>query len=161
MLRNETHIWYDWSYILAWISVGFSLASSTLFFSAANCLRSERDSEKANNVQYIMPGTESKWRSINIMLAWMPCPSQLPAGLRALFWGYRSQLICLSPKVSQPPLEWAHFLSRKGNQINLKNTNWVHVLRTGRGNLWSIVLILILIPLTIIPKANTNCDYRT
>ncbi|KAJ1527106.1 hypothetical protein ONE63_008641 [Megalurothrips usitatus] len=55
VLRSETHIWYDWSYILAWISVAFSLASSTLFFSAANCLRSEKDSEKANNVQYIMP----------------------------------------------------------------------------------------------------------
>lgn len=51
-------MWYDWSYMLAWIGVGFSLVSSTLFFSAAACLRSEKDSEKANNVQYIMPGTK-------------------------------------------------------------------------------------------------------
>ncbi|KAK7870809.1 hypothetical protein R5R35_005470 [Gryllus longicercus] len=55
-LKEETSIWYDWSYFLAWISVGFYFASSTLFFSAASFLRSEREAEKARNVQYIMPG---------------------------------------------------------------------------------------------------------
>nr|CAD7404629.1 unnamed protein product [Timema cristinae]CAD7434160.1 unnamed protein product [Timema monikensis] len=56
-LRGVTTIWYDWSYILAWLSVGFSLISSILFFSGANCLRAEREAEKAKNVQYIMPGS--------------------------------------------------------------------------------------------------------
>ncbi|XP_069691348.1 uncharacterized protein [Periplaneta americana] len=55
VLREETVMWYDWSFILAWISVGFYLISSTLFFCAAACLRSEREAEKAKNVQYIMP----------------------------------------------------------------------------------------------------------
>jgi hypothetical protein len=55
-LKEETAMTYDWSFILAWISVGFSLISSTLFFSAAACLHSEREAEKAKNVQYIMPG---------------------------------------------------------------------------------------------------------
>ncbi|XP_067006077.2 uncharacterized protein [Anabrus simplex] len=54
-LRAETSIRYDWSYILAWISVGFYFISSVFFFSAANFLRSERKAEKARNVQYIMP----------------------------------------------------------------------------------------------------------
>ncbi|CAG2057346.1 unnamed protein product, partial [Timema podura] len=56
-LRGVTTIWYDWSYILAWLSVGFSLISSILFFSGANCLRAEREADKAKNVQYIMPGS--------------------------------------------------------------------------------------------------------
>ncbi|XP_063235201.1 uncharacterized protein LOC134538107 isoform X1 [Bacillus rossius redtenbacheri] len=54
-LRDGTVVWYDWSYILAWLSAGFSFASSVVLFCAANCLRSERSVEKAKNVQYIMP----------------------------------------------------------------------------------------------------------
>jgi len=56
VLREETVMTYDWSFILAWISVGFSLVSSILFFCAAACLHSEREAEKVKNVQYIMPG---------------------------------------------------------------------------------------------------------
>lgn len=58
MLRDETVMKYDWSFFLAWISVGFSLISSILFFSAAACLHSEREAEKMKNVQYIMPGLQ-------------------------------------------------------------------------------------------------------
>ncbi|CAH2106605.1 unnamed protein product [Euphydryas editha] len=55
VLKDYSSIWYDWSYILAWLSVGVSFASSILFFSAAICLDKEKRREQQNNVQYIMP----------------------------------------------------------------------------------------------------------
>jgi len=58
VLRDETVMRYDWSFFLAWISVGLSLISSILFFSAAACLHTERETEKMKNVQYIMPGLQ-------------------------------------------------------------------------------------------------------
>ncbi|KAF2349852.1 PMP-22/EMP/MP20/Claudin superfamily, partial [Trinorchestia longiramus] len=55
MLVDSTHIWYDWSYMLAWIGVNWALISSLLFFGASVCLRSESDREEAKNMTYIMP----------------------------------------------------------------------------------------------------------
>ncbi|XP_026725187.1 uncharacterized protein LOC113492088 isoform X2 [Trichoplusia ni] len=55
VLKDNSSIWYDWSYILAWLAVGVSFASSILFFSAAICLSKEKRREQQNNVQYIMP----------------------------------------------------------------------------------------------------------
>lgn len=55
VLKDNTSIWYDWSFILAWLSVGVLLASSMVFFSAAACLSNERTKEQQTNVQYIMP----------------------------------------------------------------------------------------------------------
>ncbi|KPJ02674.1 hypothetical protein RR46_09877 [Papilio xuthus] len=56
VLKDNSAIWYDWSYILAWLAVGVSFGSSILFFSAAICLSKEKRREQQNNVQYIMPG---------------------------------------------------------------------------------------------------------
>ncbi|XP_041978399.1 uncharacterized protein LOC121732543 isoform X2 [Aricia agestis] len=55
VLKDNSSIWYDWSYILAWLAVGVSFGSSILFFSAAVCLSKEKRREQQNNVQYIMP----------------------------------------------------------------------------------------------------------
>ncbi|CAG5032973.1 unnamed protein product [Parnassius apollo] len=55
VLKDNSAIWYDWSYILAWLAVGVSFGSSILFFSAAICLSKEKRREQQNNVQYIMP----------------------------------------------------------------------------------------------------------
>lgn len=56
ILRDNTDISYDWSFILAWLGVGWALLSAILFSGAAICLRSERDREEATNMQYLMPG---------------------------------------------------------------------------------------------------------
>ncbi|VVD04503.1 unnamed protein product [Leptidea sinapis] len=55
VLKDNSSIWYDWSYILAWLSVGVAFGSSVIFFSAAICLSKEKRREQQNNVQYIMP----------------------------------------------------------------------------------------------------------
>ncbi|XP_046989602.1 uncharacterized protein LOC124595066 isoform X2 [Schistocerca americana] len=55
VLRDNSHISYDWSYILAWIGVGWALVSAILFSAAAICLRGEREKEEAMNMQYLMP----------------------------------------------------------------------------------------------------------
>nr|CAD7434159.1 unnamed protein product [Timema monikensis] len=55
VLRENSIFSYDWSYIVAWIGVGWSLVSAILFSSAAICLRSEREKEEAMNMQYLMP----------------------------------------------------------------------------------------------------------
>lgn len=54
-LRDNTHLSYDWSFILAWLGVGWALVSAILFSGAAICLRSELDREEAANMQYLMP----------------------------------------------------------------------------------------------------------
>lgn len=59
ILRDNTRVWYDWSYIVAWCGVGLSLLSAILFSSAAICLRGEREREEALNMQYLMPGNAS------------------------------------------------------------------------------------------------------
>ncbi|XP_046399208.1 uncharacterized protein LOC124165754 isoform X2 [Ischnura elegans] len=55
VLRDNTDITYDWSYIIAWIGVGWALVSAIMFSAAAICLRNEREKEEAMNMQYMMP----------------------------------------------------------------------------------------------------------
>jgi len=54
-LRVHTSMSYDWSYIVAWIGVGWALVAAVLFSGAALCLRNEGEKEEAMNVQYLMP----------------------------------------------------------------------------------------------------------
>ena len=60
VLRENTIFSYDWSYIVAWIGVGWALVSAILFSAAAICLRGEREKEEAMNMQYLMPGKSCK-----------------------------------------------------------------------------------------------------
>lgn len=57
ILKENTRISYDWSYILAWAGVAFSLVAAILLSGAAVCLRGEREKEEQLNLQYLMPGT--------------------------------------------------------------------------------------------------------
>lgn len=50
-----TEFFYGWSYILAWIGIGQCLFAAILFLSAARCIRSEKRTEQAKNMQYLMP----------------------------------------------------------------------------------------------------------
>lgn len=56
VLRDNTRISYDWSYVLAWAGVATSLIAAILLSGAAVCLRSEREKEEQLNLQYLMPG---------------------------------------------------------------------------------------------------------
>lgn len=58
ILRANTRVTYDWSYVVAWIGVGSSLVSAVLLSGAAVCLRGEREREEALNLQYLMPGNQ-------------------------------------------------------------------------------------------------------
>lgn len=64
VLRDQTRIFYDWGYMLAWAGVGWSLTAAILFSGAAICLRGEREREEAINMQYLMPGNSLFWGSI-------------------------------------------------------------------------------------------------
>ncbi|XP_037808366.1 uncharacterized protein LOC119601486 [Lucilia sericata] len=55
VLKDNTKITYDWSYIVAWAGVGSCLLSAILLSGAAVCLRSEREKEEQLNLQYLMP----------------------------------------------------------------------------------------------------------
>ncbi|XP_019875321.2 uncharacterized protein LOC109603273 isoform X2 [Aethina tumida] len=55
VLRDNTRVNYDWSYMLAWVGVGWSLIAAILFSGSAMCLRGEREREEAINMQYLMP----------------------------------------------------------------------------------------------------------
>ncbi|KAH1025882.1 hypothetical protein HUJ05_010514 [Dendroctonus ponderosae] len=55
VLRDQTRIFYDWGYMLAWAGVGWALTAAILFSGAAICLRGEREREEAINMQYLMP----------------------------------------------------------------------------------------------------------
>jgi len=53
-------VWsYDWSYILAWIGVGWSMVAALLFSGAAVCLRGEGGLgyPESQHMHYLMPGT--------------------------------------------------------------------------------------------------------
>lgn len=56
VLKDNTRISYDWSYVLAWAGVASSLIAAILLSGAAVCLRSEREKEEQLNLQYLMPG---------------------------------------------------------------------------------------------------------
>ena len=55
-LLEATTFKYDWSYIVSWIGVGMTLCSATLFFLAAQCIKTDKQREEAMNLQYLMPG---------------------------------------------------------------------------------------------------------
>lgn len=55
LLRDNTRISYDWSYIVAWAGVASSLIAAILLSGSAVCLRSEREKEEQLNLQYLMP----------------------------------------------------------------------------------------------------------
>ncbi|KAI9581880.1 hypothetical protein GQX74_010197 [Glossina fuscipes] len=55
ILKDNTKITYDWSYVVAWIGVGTSLLSAVLLSGAAVCLKNEREKEEQLNLQYLMP----------------------------------------------------------------------------------------------------------
>lgn len=57
ILKESSLISYDWSYVVAWVGVGWSLISAILFSAAAICLKGERIRDEAMNMQYLMPGT--------------------------------------------------------------------------------------------------------
>lgn len=56
VLRDNTKIAYDWSYIVAWAGIGTCLLAAILLSGAAVCLRNEREKEEQLNLQYLMPG---------------------------------------------------------------------------------------------------------
>ncbi|CAG9584521.1 unnamed protein product [Danaus chrysippus] len=67
VLKDNSSIWYDWSYILAWLSVAVSFGSSVLFFSAAICLSKEKRREQQNN---ILRDNARVWYDWSYMVAW-------------------------------------------------------------------------------------------
>lgn len=61
---KSSSVWsYDWSYVLAWIGVGWALIAAILFSGAAVCLRGENSFGGLENqhLHYLMPG-----KNINI-----------------------------------------------------------------------------------------------
>ncbi|TDG40363.1 hypothetical protein AWZ03_013216 [Drosophila navojoa] len=55
VLRDNTKIVYDWSYIVAWTGIATCLLAAILLSGAAICLRNEREKEEQLNLQYLMP----------------------------------------------------------------------------------------------------------
>jgi len=59
LLQEHTDYRYDWSYIVSWVGVGMTLLSSILFALAALCIKNDRETEDAMNLQYLMPGMQA------------------------------------------------------------------------------------------------------
>jgi len=55
MLKEHTTLWYDWSYMLAWVGTGMSGLSFCLFLGASQCMHSEQRSDHLKQMQYMMP----------------------------------------------------------------------------------------------------------
>nr|XP_036216113.1 uncharacterized protein LOC106624136 isoform X3 [Bactrocera oleae] len=55
VLRDNTKVTYDWSYLIAWAGIGACLLAAILLSAAAICLRNEREKEEQLNLQYLMP----------------------------------------------------------------------------------------------------------
>lgn len=55
VLKDNTKVSYDWSYVVAWTGVGTCLLAAILLSGAAICLKSEREKEEQLNLQYLMP----------------------------------------------------------------------------------------------------------
>lgn len=68
VLRDNSRINYDWSYMLAWVGVGWLLVAAMLFSGGAICLRGEREREENINMQYIMPGNTLLTLSLSFFL---------------------------------------------------------------------------------------------
>ncbi|XP_018319038.1 transmembrane protein 178B isoform X2 [Agrilus planipennis] len=78
VLRENARTFYDWSYALAWVGVGWSLLGAVLFSGAAVCLRGEREREEAINMQYLMPVYPQKQQYAYAGYA-VPPPQAYPA----------------------------------------------------------------------------------
>ncbi|XP_014209448.1 uncharacterized protein LOC106640078 isoform X2 [Copidosoma floridanum] len=75
VLKDNSVISYDWSYMVAWVGVGWSLVSAILFIASAICLRGERMREEAMNMQYLMPVYPQKQQ---YAYAGYPAPAAYP-----------------------------------------------------------------------------------
>lgn len=75
ILKDSSVITYDWSYVVAWVGVGWSLVSAILFSGAAICLRSEKTRDDAMNMQYLMPVYPQKQQ---YAYAGYPAPAAYP-----------------------------------------------------------------------------------
>ncbi|XP_063987603.1 uncharacterized protein LOC135167871 isoform X2 [Diachasmimorpha longicaudata] len=75
ILKESSIISYDWSYVVAWVGVGWSLVSAILFSAAAICLRGERMRDEAMNMQYLMPVYPQKQQ---YAYAGYPAPAAYP-----------------------------------------------------------------------------------
>lgn len=75
VLKDNSLISYDWSYVVACVGVGWSLVSAILFSAAAICLRGERMREEAMNMQYLMPVYPQKQQ---YAYAGYPAPAAYP-----------------------------------------------------------------------------------
>lgn len=55
VLRDNTKVSYDWSYMAAWAGIASCLLAAILLSGAAVCLKNEREKEENLNLQYLMP----------------------------------------------------------------------------------------------------------
>lgn len=55
ILEDSTNIWYDWSYMLAWVGTGMALLAFCLFLGASQCMQAEQRKEQTKQMQYMMP----------------------------------------------------------------------------------------------------------
>lgn len=55
MLKDNTQIWYAFSYMLAWVGTGLALLSFCLFLGASQCMQTEQRKEQSKHMQYMMP----------------------------------------------------------------------------------------------------------
>lgn len=54
-LKYGTETYYGWSYVVGWVGIVECLVAAIMFISAARCIRSEKRTEQAKNMQYLMP----------------------------------------------------------------------------------------------------------
>jgi len=54
-LKENSNIFYDWSYLLAQIATGMSFLSFILFLGGSQCMQKEQQSEQTKQMQYMMP----------------------------------------------------------------------------------------------------------
>ncbi|XP_054714826.1 claudin domain-containing protein 1-like [Uloborus diversus] len=55
VLQIYSRSYYGWSYVLAWLGVALTLSSSFMFLCGAQCLRKEKQKEKAHGTAYLVP----------------------------------------------------------------------------------------------------------
>lgn len=55
LLVKQSLIWFDWSYIIAWVATGMSALSFCMFMGASQCMQSEQRAEQSKQMPYMMP----------------------------------------------------------------------------------------------------------
>lgn len=63
VLKDNTKVSYDWSYVVAWCGIASCLSAAILLSGAAICLKGEREKEEQLNLQYLMPVYSQKQQS--------------------------------------------------------------------------------------------------